>query len=50
MDKKRIKTELLVHDLGLAGILILIEDMGDRIYLESGEGKGCQVLRKNTTE
>jgi two-component system, OmpR family, sensor kinase len=30
------------HGLGLAGILILIEDMGGRMYLESGEGKGAK--------
>jgi two-component system OmpR family sensor kinase len=30
------------HGLGLAGILILIEDMGGRMYLESGEGKGAR--------
>jgi two-component system OmpR family sensor kinase len=30
------------HGLGLAGILILIEDMGGKMYLESGEGKGAK--------
>jgi two-component system, OmpR family, sensor kinase len=30
------------HGLGLAGILILIEDMGGKMYLESGEGKGAR--------
>ncbi|MBN1626247.1 MAG: sensor histidine kinase [Deltaproteobacteria bacterium] len=30
------------HGLGLAGILILIEDMGGRMYLESGEGEGAK--------
>jgi len=30
------------HGLGLAGILILIEDLGGRMYLESGEGKGAK--------
>jgi len=30
------------HGLGLAGSLILIEDMGGKMYLESGEGKGAK--------
>jgi two-component system, OmpR family, sensor kinase len=30
------------HGLGLAGILILVEDMGGKMYLESGEGKGAR--------
>lgn len=30
------------HGLGLAGILILIEDMGGRMYLESAEGEGAK--------
>lgn len=30
------------HGLGLAGILIIIEDMGGRMYLESGEGEGAK--------
>jgi two-component system OmpR family sensor kinase len=30
------------HGLGLAGVMVLIEDMGGRIFLESDEGKGAK--------
>lgn len=29
------------HGLGLAGVMVLIEDMGGRLWLESDEGKGA---------
>lgn len=32
------------HGLGLAGVMVLIEDMGGRLFLESGEGKGAKFL------
>jgi len=32
------------HGLGLAGILILVEDMGGKMYLKSGEGKGAKFI------
>jgi signal transduction histidine kinase len=32
------------HGLGLAGVMVLIEDMGGRLLLESNEGKGATFL------
>ena len=32
------------HGLGLAGALILVEDMGGEMYLESDEGKGAKFF------
>lgn len=34
------------HGLGLAGVLMLVEDMGGEMYLESGEGKGAKFSVK----
>lgn len=34
------------HGLGLAGVMILVEDMGGKLYLESGTGKGAKFLVK----
>ena len=34
------------HGLGLAGVMILIEDMGGELFLESDEGKGAKFLVK----
>lgn len=30
------------HGLGLAGVMVLIEDMGGKLFLESNEGKGAK--------
>ncbi len=32
------------HGLGLAGVMVLIEDMGGSLFLESNEGKGATFL------
>lgn len=32
------------HGLGLAGVMVLVEDMGGRLYLESDEGMGAKFL------
>ena len=32
------------HGLGLAGVMVLIEDMGGELFLESDEGKGAKFL------
>ncbi len=32
------------HGLGLAGVMVLVEDMGGKISLESDEGKGAKFL------
>ena len=29
------------HGVGLAGVMVLVEDMGGRLYLESDVGKGA---------
>jgi len=34
------------HGLGLAGVMILVEDMGGELFLESDEGKGAKFLVK----
>ena len=34
------------HGLGLAGVMILVEDMGGELFLESEEGKGAKFLVK----
>jgi len=34
------------HGLGLAGVMLLVEDMGGEIFLESDEGKGAKFLVK----
>ena len=34
------------HGLGLAGVMILVEDMGGKLYLDSGTGKGTKFLVK----
>ena len=34
------------HGLGLAGVMVLVEDMGGELFLESGEGKGAKFLVK----
>jgi signal transduction histidine kinase len=34
------------HGLGLAGVMILIEDMGGELSLESDEGKGTKFIAK----
>ncbi len=34
------------HGLGLAGVMILVEDMGGKLYLDSGTGKGAKFLVK----
>ena len=32
------------HGLGLAGVLVLVEDMGGKLFLESDEGEGARFL------
>ncbi len=32
------------HGLGLAGVMVLVEDMGGKLYLESDEGMGAKFL------
>ena len=32
------------HGLGLAGVMVLIEDMGGKLFLESDEGKGAKFM------
>jgi signal transduction histidine kinase len=32
------------HGLGLAGVLILVEDLGGQLFLESDVGKGARFL------
>jgi signal transduction histidine kinase len=32
------------HGLGLAGVMVLVEDMGGELYLESDEGQGAKFL------
>jgi two-component system, OmpR family, sensor kinase len=32
------------HGLGLAGVMVLVEDMGGRLNLESEEGRGAKFL------
>ena len=34
------------HGLGLAGVMVLIEDMGGELFLESDEGKGTKFIVK----
>jgi len=34
------------HGLGLAGVMILVEDMGGELFLESDEGRGAKFLVK----
>jgi len=34
------------HGLGLAGVMLLVEDMGGEIFLESDEGRGAKFLVK----
>jgi len=34
------------HGLGLAGVMILVEDMGGELFLESDEGKGAKFIVK----
>ena len=34
------------HGLGLAGVMILVEDMGGELFLESDEGKGAKFSVK----
>lgn len=34
------------HGLGLAGVMVLIEDMGGELFLESDEGKGTKFIAK----
>jgi signal transduction histidine kinase len=34
------------HGLGLAGVMVLVEDMGGELFLESDEGKGAKFLVK----
>jgi two-component system OmpR family sensor kinase len=34
------------HGLGLAGVMVLLEDMGGELFLESDEGKGAKFLVK----
>jgi len=34
------------HGLGLAGVMVLVEDMGGELYLESDEGQGAKFLVK----
>jgi signal transduction histidine kinase len=34
------------HGLGLAGVMVLVEDMGGELVLESDEGKGAEFLVK----
>jgi two-component system OmpR family sensor kinase len=34
------------HGLGLAGVMVLVEDMGGQLFLESDEGKGAKFLVK----
>lgn len=34
------------HGLGLAGVMVLLEDMGGEMFLESDEGKGAKFLVK----
>jgi two-component system OmpR family sensor kinase len=32
------------HGLGLAGVMVLVEDMGGKLYLESDEGRGAKFF------
>jgi two-component system OmpR family sensor kinase len=32
------------HGLGLAGVMVLVEDMGGKLFLESDVGKGAKFL------
>jgi signal transduction histidine kinase len=32
------------HGLGLAGVMVLVEDMGGKLYLESDEGMGAKFF------
>ena len=32
------------HGLGLAGVMVLVEDIGGKLFLESDEGKGAKFL------
>jgi two-component system OmpR family sensor kinase len=34
------------HGLGLAGVMVLVEDMGGRLFLDSDEGKGAKFIVK----
>lgn len=34
------------HGLGLAGVMVLLEDMGGELFLESDEGKGTKFIAK----
>ena len=34
------------HGLGLAGVMVLVEDMGGELRLESDQGKGAEFMVK----